>query len=485
MNILFVYSLYDVALPFKPLMLPEEIQFGISYISSVLKSHGHTTKLLVLSRYWRRENEDRIKQCFYDFQPAVVCFTAVYSEYDFIIDVARYIRRIAPDICLMVGGAHVSLNADDKMDDFDVMCIGEGEYPVLEFVSQLEKGKSPQGISNLWIKKGTHIERNPIRPFLQNLEELPFPDRQMWEEWVEMRPGSRETVMLGRGCPFTCTYCCNHALKRLAPGEYVRFRSPDSIVSEIEELAEKYAQKREIYLEVETIGLNKEWALELCSKLEGLNKRLRYPLTFGANLRIMPNLDLKSIFNAFKKSNFRFVNIGLESGSERVRQQVLKRYYSNENIIKAVKLARDYDLEVAFLNLVGLPGETLSDFKETVRINRQCLPDWSGMSIFFPYPGTELYSLCKKQKLLKKNILGKMERGRAVLDLPGFSKKQIENSYAWFEYLIYKGHRPLHKLLLKTIFLKIRTRPFLFLLYRRIKSLMLIFVLRRRKLSIF
>jgi len=197
----------------------------------------------------------------------------------------------------------------------------------------------------------------------------------------------------------------------------------------------------------------------------------------------MPNLDLESIFYAFKKSNFRFVNIGLESGSEKVRQQVLKRHYSNEDIIKAVKLARDYDLQVAFLNLVGLPGETLSDFKETVRINRQCLPDWSGMSIFFPYPGTELYSLCEKQKLLKEKILGKMERGMAVLDLPGFSKKQIENSYVWFEYLIYKGHRPLHKLLLKTIFLKIRTRPFLFLLYKKIRSIIFSLLLQKRSFT--
>jgi radical SAM superfamily enzyme YgiQ (UPF0313 family) len=190
----------------------------------------------------------------------------------------------------------------------------------------------------------------------------------------------------------------------------------------------------------------------------------------------MPNLDLAAIFSAFEKANFRFVNIGLESGSPRVRTEVLNRHYSNDDVIGAVKLARKHHLQVAFLNMIGLPTETVADFKETVRVNRACFPDWVGYSIFYPYPGTKIFEYCKKNGLLAKPLKTDFERSRACLDLPGFSSKQIERAYVWFEFDIYKGRRPLIPLLKKTISLAIKVNPVLFQLHKRLKRLLKLFV---------
>lgn len=472
MNVLFIYSLYNIASPKKPLCTPEAIQFGISYISSFLKQHGHDTKLIILSRISGKKNKEIIEGYLKKFQPKLICFTAVSSEYDFILSLAKYIKNAFPDIYLIIGGPHVSLNPEDVLNVFDALCIGEGEMSTLELVSELEKGRTSSNIPNLWIKNGLSIEKNTTRPFLQNLDTLPFPDRQMWEGWISKNPKAIYSVLLGRGCIFECTYCCNHSLKKLAPGTYARFRSPDNIIEEIKEIVNKYLIEKEIYLEVENLCLNKEWALVLCSKLEDFNKTLRQPLSFGANIRITPNSDLKNIFHALKKSNFRFINIGLESGSERVRSEILKRNYSNEDIIKAVRLAREYDLQVSFLNLIGIPGETLSDFKKTIEVNRICRPDWVGASIFYPYPGTDLYLACKNRGLLKKSMPTEMERKTAVLDLPEFRKKQIRHCYIWFEYLVYRGYKPIYKILLKIISLKIMTDSCvspLYNLYRKFK----------------
>ncbi|MBN1384715.1 MAG: B12-binding domain-containing radical SAM protein [Elusimicrobia bacterium] len=471
MNILFIYSLYNIATTRKPLITPETIQFGISYISSFLKRHGHSTRLMVLSRISGKKNENMINEYIEKFKPGLICFTAVSSEYEFISNLARYIKNRFPEIYLVIGGAHVSLNPEGVLDNFDALCIGEGENPTLELVSQLGKSIRPSGIPNLWIKQGTMIEKNPPRPYLQNLDVFPFPDREMWQEWIDESPSTRYAVMLGRGCPFECTYCCNHALKKLSSGTYTRYRSPDNIVSELKELIIRFHAKKEIYLEVETIGMKKDWTLELCRKLEEFNSTLEQPLSFGANIRIMPNLDLKTIFDAFKRANFRFINIGLESGSEKIRREILNRNYSNNDIINAVKLAREYGLQVSFLNMVGLPGETMEDFEKTIEINRKCLPDWTSASIFYPYPGTDLYSLCKKQELLNKSIDNTMERGKAVLNLPGFSKKEIEKSQIWFEYNIYKGYRPSVRLLLNVFKLKMKTKPYLYYTYKKLKNI--------------
>lgn len=471
MNTLFIHSVDDAFLPDKPLHTPEQMQFGISYISSFLKAHGHQTKLIVLSRILGKRNKTTLDKHLKDFSPRLICFTAVSSEYGFIVNIAKYIKNKYPGIYLLIGGPHVSLNPQGVLDSgFDALCIGEGENPTLELVLQLEKGNLPSGIPNLWIKHDSRIEKNPSRPFLRDLDSLPFPDREIWQEWIEEEDGSRYPVLLARGCPFQCTYCCNHALRRLAEGPYVRLRSPENIISEIKELNKKFSTKKDFYLEVETIGADTNWTIELCRKLELFNSTIREPLSFGVNLRVSPNADLNLLFAALKKSNFKVINIGVESGSERVRREILNRDYSNQDIINAVTLARQYGFKIHFYNLIGIPGETREDFQETVKINQICLPDRVYTHIFFPYQGTKLYQMCKEQGLLRG--LGprdtELERCRATLDLPTFSRKEIEKSFVWFDYYVYKGYKPIHKIMAKVLVSKFRSNPFLHYFYRQL-----------------
>ncbi len=467
MNILFIYSLQDTQSLTKPLQSPGQMQFGISYISSFLKMHGHHTKLLVLSRMFSKKKENLINKYIKELNPKLICFTTVSTEYRFIAGIAKYIKNNYRNIYLLIGGPHVSLNPNNiLLESFDALCIGEGEIPTLELVSQLENNITPSGIHNLWIKNGSKIEKNILRPFMRDLDSLPFPDRGMWEEWIDEHPGAYIPILLGRGCPFQCTYCSNHALRRLTSGAYVRLRSPENIVKEIKEITTYCPPKKDFYLEIETFGANKKWSLELCSKLKLLNKTIGQPLNFGVNLRVTPNTDFEELFTSLKESNFKFVNIGLESGSERIRREILKRNYSNGNIIEAVTLARKCGLKVNFYNMIGIPGETLTDFEETIKINRICQPDIQMLSIFYPYPGTDLYILCQQQGLLQEPLSQDMERSKAVLALPGFSKKQIQKNYIWFAYHVYKGYKPIYKILASVMVHKFHSNYYLNKLYR-------------------
>lgn len=467
MNILFIFSLQDYQNLVKPLQNQESIQFGISYISSFLKSKGHNTDLFIFTRETKKKDFDVFLK---KFSPELICFTSVATEYNVILKIARYIKNKFPNIYLLMGGCHVSLNPEKAIvSPFDAICIGEGEYPTLELVKQLKKGQKPSKINNLWIKSGKRIEKNPTRNFIQDLDSLPFPDREMWQRWISY-PDTKQVVFLGRGCPFQCTYCCNHKLQKLANGKYVRFRSASNVLKEIKEVIKRFPKTKEIYLEVETIGVNMKFALELCSELEKLNRKIKNPLTFGVNLRIMPNIDYNEFFTAFKKANFSFINIGLESGSKKIRENILKRHYSNEDIIKTVKLAKKHELKISTFNLIGIPGETLTDFKETIKCNRECQPDWTHLSVFFPYTGTELYKVCNERGLLKDNIDTRMERRKAILDLPGFSKKQIQKQFNWFYYNVYKGYRPLYVTLGRVVFLKIHSNHLLNSIYRKLTS---------------
>jgi anaerobic magnesium-protoporphyrin IX monomethyl ester cyclase len=466
-NVLLVFSLQRYYSPEKPLHDQNAVSLGLSYISSCLKSAAHTTRLVVLTP---QAPYAAIRRTIVEFSPRLVCFTAIFSEYPFIAGVARYVRKEFPDLFLLAGGTHVSLNPDAAMrDDFDALCIGEGEQPTLELVQQLEAGRVPGGISNLWIRHGEQIEKCPPRDFLDDLDSLPFPDRAMWQEWIAHTDTS-PCVLLGRGCPFTCTYCCNHALRKLAGGRYVRLRSAGNVVEEVSQVAERLPGVRDISLEVETIGSDAVFAADLCRKLIGFNEHRAEKIRFSVNLRVTPGRDYSRLFESFAEANFSMVNIGLESGSERVRNDVLHRHYGNDDIIRAVKQARQHGLQVALYVLLGLPGETRDDFQETVECTRRCEPDDCYLSIFTPYPGTRLHARCEEMGLLSHGIDMRLERRRAVFDMPGFTRRQIQREYIWFPFKVYRGRRPLVPLLRKVVGNRIRSSAALYAFYAWLES---------------
>ncbi len=279
---------------------------------------------------------------------------------------------------------------------FDSICIGEGEYPMLELAQKLSDGGTVRAIPNLWIRTDKGIEKNGTRSFLHDLDSLPFPYRDMWSRWINEHVGSRHSVLLGRGCYFSCTYCSNHALRELAEGDYVRFRSPDRIISEIKYLHDRFPDRQEYFLEVEAFNLNGKWMEELCRGLEAFNNTLPKPLAYGTNIRITPNADFEQIFALCERANIKYVTVGLESGSERIRREVMNRIYSNGKVVEMATQARKHGIRFGFQNMMGLPTETEADFDETVRINRTCQPDWYYLSIFFPYPERDWQSVAGK-----------------------------------------------------------------------------------------
>ena len=446
MKILFVYSVQKSITQKKPLLGQEGIYFGISMISSLLKQQGHSCELVVLDRRYKQKNIQLLSERIKTYNPQVLSFTAVYSEFDFIYSVAKEIKQSFPELFFYAGGVHLTLNPrEEYLDVFDAFCVGEGEYATLELVEKLNAKESINDIANLWIKTPEGIRKNPTRPFLQELDELPLPDREMWQEWI-LEPHTRLTVLVGRGCPFNCTYCCNHKLKKVSTGKYVRLRSPENILKEIRSLHASFPGVDEIQLEVETLGVDLKWLDSFCEQLYQFGKEIDFKLKFSTNLRIFPNLDVETVFQNFKKANITSVTIGLESGSYRIRKEILHRDYSNEIILKTAQVAQSYGIGIALFNMVGLPTETPAEFSETIRMNQEIQPLFHATSIFFPYPGTELYSMCEQMGVLSQTINTKDERQIATLNLPGFSKRKIQRSFDSFHYNVYKVRKEKSKI---------------------------------------
>lgn len=404
---------------------------GLGYLSSVLKQAGHETALIYL---WAEPNREEFLQQVREIDPALVAFSATTHQFPYVERCARWIKESLPGILCIVGGPHPTLVPEDVLanPDFDLVCVGEGEYPLLDLVTTLHKGQDIAHIPNLWLRKDGTLIKNPLRPLLQNLDELPFADRDLFDfEQILAHNDGWVDMMAGRGCPYGCSYCCNPSLREKFKGlgKYVRFRSVDNVLSEIRFLAGRYRIKT-LNFQDDVFTLNKDWTLEFCQKYE---KEFAFP--FWINTRV-ERINDEEIVAALAHAGCRGVRIGIESGNEKLRAEILKRRMSNDEIRRAFALAHRYGLDVYTCNMLGIPGETAEMIQETIDLNRELQPADLQFSVFYPYPMTELYDLSVREGyLIEGAFLPSYYERRSILRLPTLTPEELERGYDQFQLL--------------------------------------------------
>jgi radical SAM superfamily enzyme YgiQ (UPF0313 family) len=471
-----VYTVERGATGDKPLPYAMDIPFGMGIIATILKEAQHDVRLMVFSP--RSRYAEILTRYIETERPRLFCLTAVTTQFAFAREVARLVKQADPSIFVILGGHHASLDSEEAIQDanLDAICVGEGDRSVVALARRIECGELPSGIHHIWLKKpdGT-VEKNPPSPFDQDLDTLPYIDRTMWEPWIA-RPDMYPSVLLGRGCPFRCTYCSAHAMARLSEGRFVRFRSADNIIGEIEEITARYPTVDNIYLEVETLAHQKQ-AEPLFDKLETYNARRERKLSFGANFTVTSTFirneaQCREFLQMLRRANVVYLNIGLESGSERLRRDVLRRpKYSNAEFVQFCQLAKEYDVNLDFYVLIGIPGETPADFRETVQLVRETQPKMVQLSIFYPYLGTDLANIALERGLATREGLNPgLERTRPALNLPGFSRRRVRLEYVLFWYRAYRGIWPASRILAETVQAIIAGNPRLWMLYTRLRE---------------
>jgi len=409
-------------------------QHGIASISAVLKQHGFND--IGLAYFTEQEHLDRWEQDLARNRPEIVGFYSTAEQFPY---VRQLVERTPPGIFTIVGGAHPTCFPEciDKVPRLDAICVGEGEYPMLELARAIRDGHDPSSIQNLWVRRNGQVTRNHARPFIENLDELPYEDLDLFnpQEKIDRYGLAQVRMMTSRGCPYQCTYCSNKRLSEAQEGRYVRYRSAAHILGELNELVRKY-RFQEIVFDDDIFMMNKAVMGEFCE---------RYPKEVGKPFVFCGRVEMCTLemLRKLKAAGGRRIDFGVESGNEHIRRTILKRQMSNQKILDACRMAREAGLQVKTLNMVGLPDETPEAHLDTVRINQQINPEVASIFAFFPYPGTEAYDIClEKGYFTPTDDLpkGYVSRRDTLLSMPQFPKREIERCVSRFGFRIYRQH---------------------------------------------
>jgi len=358
---------------------------GMLYLSSMLKKEGYECDFVDI-----KFEKDMIRKVS-EIKPQIILYsltTGKHLKYKKINNELKQNFKFTS----VFGGPHCTFFPDFINEDgVDVVARGECEQALIELVKGINEKRDITKIKNLWIKQDGKIYKNELRGLVEDLDSLPHPDRFLMTKYPIYKNFRKKYVIAGRGCPYQCTYCFNKVFNKIYKGKggMIRLRSLDNLFDELHQIKNGHETKL-FHFSDDTFILNKKWVLEFCKRYK---EEIGIP--FSCHLRC--NLVDEEIVKGLSEAGCHSVFYAIECGNEKLRNDVLKRNMSDEQIIKTSSLCHKYGIKTFVQNIVGLPDETLDNVFETIRLNIKCKPDYAWFSLFQPYPGTELcdYSIQK------------------------------------------------------------------------------------------
>lgn len=405
-----------------------EEYLGIEYISSVLKQGGHDVNLVFDPSLFNFNHQDfnvkplavlldirdKLLDDLEQSAPDIVAFSVTSSNYLWSLDFAARIKRKL-NVPVVFGGIHPSAVPERVLKNtcVDYVIRGEGEYPMLELVNSLSNGKLNCSIKNLCFRKDGNIVINDMRPLIDPLDTLPFPDKGLfYSKGVPFTIG--HMIIASRGCTHACTFCGNNIWRKvyfnnnnyLTDKRWLRWRSPDNVVDELKLAKEKYGIKI-VRFNDDDLAVNDGW-------LEEFSYKYRRDIRLPYKCFVMPSSINEKTAKWLAESGCQQAQMGFQSINPEVRTR-LGRPMSNEVISKAIRLLKDNGIEVLTDNIFGLPWEREEDYWELVNFYRENPVDFINVFWLIYFPGADIV----KQALATGTITEKIAEEIEENPFPG------------------------------------------------------------------
>jgi radical SAM superfamily enzyme YgiQ (UPF0313 family) len=387
--------------------------YGIAHLSAVLKEAGHDVGLWQLCEDieplpTREQFIDRVRQEAAD----IIGYSVVTNQWPYTQKLAAWTRG-ATDALLVCGGIHTMAAGEQvlKSGNFDYIVRGEAEEAFAELVEKIDRQQDVSVIKNLGYLNNGQVRLNPLRS-LPDLEKLPFKDYDIFDfqNIIDAKDGW-VGLMASRGCPFSCTYCFNHQLVSHYRRDlncsfkglnYIRHFSVKQMMKEIDYLQQRYQNISMFILDDDLFTFYRQYVEQFC---KAYTKISSLPFVVNAHVGFFEKNRARYLADAGCK----IVKFGVESGSERIRRQILQRRMKNDSIVKAIATAHQYGLHTSVFLMIGLPAETQADVMETIYLMARARPGRYRWSFFFPFPGTQAYELSAQGNYIDFEKMARME----------------------------------------------------------------------------
>lgn len=449
---------------------------GLEYLSSVLKKAGHEVGLtfdpaLFYDKHYLNidflagifDAKKSIVNKALSKKPDIIGFSVFTHNYQWALAVASLIKKKA-SIPVIFGGIHPTVLPQEVIanDCVDMVCLGEGEDALLELLNSFSDHR--HDIKNIWFKKDGNIIRNPLRELNGNLDSIPFPDKSLFQEYIDMK--TKYMILSSRGCPFNCSYCSISTLREIYKdiGTFVRFRSPENVISEIVSARPRYNFKSvDFHDDVFTINLERMEAL-----LKGYAKEVDLPFTCLSHPLCMDITKARLL----KESGCCLVHFGIQSVNEVSRRNVLDRPEKNRDIEKALDSCKAVGLPFQADHIFGIPGEGEEQLIEAAQFYVNHKPQKIGCFWLSYFPRTKIVDTALRMNLIGSDDISEINNGLGKILHFGGSVKDAEQKK------IIKGFEVLFKVIpiAPKSFLKFIINRHIYRYFRFIPFFMVLFI---------
>lgn len=357
---------------------------GLAYLAASLRRDGFEVEILdfLVSRYRPAILVKRLDE----FRPQLVGATCVTLNSRVAAGMLKVCKDFDPGIITVIGGPHASFTVEQTLQRapwIDAVVVGEGDGTLLELARAVDGGGGGfTSVSGIAFREGEAVLRTEHRPYLEELDRLPLPARDLLPMSKYTALSSPFTVITSRGCPYGCIFCSANKMF----GRKVRFRDPGLVVDEIEMLDREY-EFLQINIVDDTFTANQNHAREVCEEMLRRNLKVRW----SAYARV--DTMKKDLVEVMKRAGCAWVLFGVESADEGILKTIRKGI-TREKVREGVKIARDGGLSVFNSFIFGLPGESAETARGSVAFARELDRDYGagyGFHVLSPLPGTELY----------------------------------------------------------------------------------------------
>jgi|TARA_B100001964_G_scaffold235029_1_gene294444 radical SAM superfamily enzyme YgiQ (UPF0313 family) len=383
------------------------------------------------------KHTDKFKDFFEkvaSYKPDLIAVNVTDSTILLAIELLKSVKQF--NFLTVLGGAFPSYAPEVAITykEVDVLCVGEGETAFLTMCNRLREKKDISDIAGLWIKKVEKIIKNPLGK-LVDIKHLPPLDFDIFEEkrlHVMMRGKMYKMlpVETHRGCPYKCAFCCSptavEIYKKSRPKQiFYRVFSLKKIQDDLSYYVERYNPEY-IYFTADTfLSVSKKELDEFCN----IYSKFKLPFFIQSRPETLSDYKVKKL----KEVGLSRFAVGIEHGNEKYRANMLKRYYSNESLLKSLKILADNKISFSVNAIIGFPDETYDLAMDTVELCRQ-IEGWDDCksSIFQPYYGSPLREYCVKKGYIPKDLICKDYTEKSLMTMPMFSKDEIGGLYRTF-----------------------------------------------------